>query len=278
VRKLTSRFQRWLVHRAINQRKRKLRRVARLRGSKTRIAVFSNELGTRLIRIAGEGQGTPTTLCLDQNYDETIAFFHDLRQRTRLPTKGALVAPRGRRPARIGWVRNYRDFTKLKHISVGAALILASEYDRIARLTGFRPAAVDVHLWDPYVATTLSRLGFFDLLRLGRYEHEPVDALIVKKMVSDSVVRGEAVEQIKSLFGQIKGQRKIQIDMSSATMDALENVVGHANRTGPNERGDHRAGGSSELPTSRRAASSWASTITASPFRFLYQEGGVWLT
>jgi competence protein CoiA len=51
--------------------------------------------------------------------------------------------------------------------------MLAAEYDRISRLSGFAPATIDLHDWNPEVKATLAGLGFFDLLRL-EVDVEPV--------------------------------------------------------------------------------------------------------
>jgi len=193
-----------------------------------RVGVFSNKYGSRLVRIT-DAIEAPHTLCLDTNYEETVAFFHDLRVHTRMPSRGALMPPSGRRPARIGWVRGLRDMTTLKSISAGAALILASEYDRVGRVYGFPPVTIDLHRWDPYVCTTLSRLGFFELLELEPYKNEPADAIIIKPMVCNSQAKGsEAIEHVKELFSEVGGQKSVRIDLSSGVIDAIENAVDHA--------------------------------------------------
>ena len=228
MRKLSYRYKKWIAFRAKVGIER--RRFANRPGDPHafRTGILTNKHGTRTVRLVG-GVGTPERLCLDGNYTETISFFHDLRLRTRIPARGGFRAPSGRRGTRIGWVRNFRDFTPLRFISAGAALVLASEYDRISRVSGFPPTTVDLHRWDSYVSTTLSRLGFFELLDIPPYENEPPDAPLVKRMVSDSKARGGvAIERIKELFVDIGGQRSVRIDLSSAVTDAVENVVNHA--------------------------------------------------
>ncbi len=224
LRKLTPRHHAWIRFKA----NKGLERRALLKSKRhapTSVLVYGGKSWT--VRRLG-GHTTPSELCLDRAYEGTAAFFNDLRQRTIFPRQGLIRHPTGRRPSRIGWVRNFCDFKPLKRISAGAALILASEYDRTARRTGIAPATLDIEKWDPYVATILSRLGFFNLLHLEPYGHPPGDALIVKPMVAQDKTNELATASIKDLFAEIHGSKQLRIDLSSAVSDAVENVVGHA--------------------------------------------------
>jgi hypothetical protein len=184
--------------------------------------------GQRPIRLLGDGE-MPETLCFDQALIPTLEFVYKLRMRSRIRTHGSRTIPRSKKRSKIASIRYYHNFEKLRFISIGAALVLAAEHDKNSRLSGVNPATINVDLWDRYVATTLSRLGFFDLLNLAEYKYAPDDAIIVEKMVaqSDTDFR-PGTEAIKSLFAKIGGSNKLRVDLGSAVTDAVENVVGHA--------------------------------------------------
>src|SRR5258705_13483516 len=104
MRRLTRRYKRWLIQRARNEaRKHHFR-------DKWLTALIATRSGQRLAKVLPEGR-LPPVFCLDDAYEETIGFIHDLRIRqNRLPP---LMALRG---TRIGWVRNYHDFKTLQRI------------------------------------------------------------------------------------------------------------------------------------------------------------------
>jgi hypothetical protein len=171
----------------------------------------------------------PAVMCLDRNFTDTIGFLRDIRIRTSTPSTGRLLRPTGKRQSRIGWVKNVTDFSTLHSISAGAALMLAAEYDRISRLTGLVPAAIDIHLWDAEVKATLAGLGFFDLLRLKIGIAPSVSGLLIEPMVSGSDANLIRVnDAILALFGKVQGDAGLRVHLASAVTDAVENVRGHA--------------------------------------------------
>lgn len=77
--------------------------------------LISTASATRLVRLDRVGR-IPAVMCLDNNFTETIEMLSELRVRTSRRVTGALLQPTKSRGSRIGWVRNSRDFTTLKHI------------------------------------------------------------------------------------------------------------------------------------------------------------------
>jgi hypothetical protein len=155
MRRLTPRYKRWLLRRARKQ----LRQ--RRRPMNWAWATVTDRAGERLARVLPHD--VPDVLCLDKAYRETVGFIHDFRIRAaRFPSLlvGAQLAKRG---GRIGWIRNYQNFTMLREISPGAALLVAAEYDRSRALSG-PLAAIELDKWDPSVRAALGALGFFGLL------------------------------------------------------------------------------------------------------------------
>jgi hypothetical protein len=193
-----------------------------------RLALLTTSSGTRTVRVLGSGK-LPAVMCLDLNFTETIDFLRDLRIRTSHRARGRLLRPSGKRQARIGWVKNITDFSTMRSISAGAALMLAAEYDRISRLSGLIPATVDIHLWDAEVKATLAGLGFFDLLDLKIGITPSVSGLLIEPMVSGSDANLIQVnEAILALFGKVQGDAGLRVHLASAVTDAVENVRGHA--------------------------------------------------
>jgi hypothetical protein len=193
-----------------------------------RIAVLSSAASTRSVRVLHEKK-LPAILCLDRNFEDTVGLLTHLRQLTQRPQAGRLLRPSGRRPSRIGWVRNATDFSTLESISPGAALMLAAEYDRISRLSGMAPATIDIHKWNPEVKATLAGLGFFDLLDLNVDVAPAQSGLIIEPMVSGSDVNMEPVNAaIGSLFARGSNSPGMRLQLASAVTDAVENVRGHA--------------------------------------------------
>lgn len=202
------------------------RRRARRPGG--HLAILSSADTTRVVRILGERK-LPAILCLDRNFQETIETLTDLRRLTATPSAGRLLRPTGRRVSRIGWVRNATDFTSMRTISAGAALMLAAEYDRISRLTGIAPATINLHDWNPAVKAMLAGLGFFDLLHLNVDVEPEQFGMIIQPMISGSDVNMEPVNAaIGALFARSGNAPALRLQMASAVTDAVENVRGHA--------------------------------------------------
>ena len=222
MRRLTKSYKRWLLQRSRAEFRRKRRH------DNARLALIQFLDGTRQVKVSG-ATPMPARLCLDEAYEESISFFYRLRKKAAHPTRGCVLWPRGKKRGRVGRIKGYTDFVALRQISAGAALVLAAEYDRIARLSGRAPATVDVHKWDPIVATVLSRLGFFELLQLAPYEDEPPDAPFIEKMISKTDTNiSEGTAAIRRLFDKIGGSNSLRVDLGSAVTDGVENVVGHA--------------------------------------------------
>jgi hypothetical protein len=220
MKKLTWRFRGWLNYRCKPKRKIKLR-----------FGELTTQYGTQRVRLS-RAVSLPANLCLDQNTDETLSFFESLRYRT------LLHGVRVNRPhqTRIAWVRGYSDFTTMRRISPGAALILAAEYDRIYRIGSSIPNSVDIKQWDPLVYSTLYGLGFFDLLGVaqsGSANHvlpSPKEGNFVQAPMQ----RGEnanwegASDALLELFNVVGGDNTARVNLLGAVVDAIENVRGHA--------------------------------------------------
>jgi hypothetical protein len=221
MRRLTYRYKHWLLRRA----RKELRR--RRRGTNWMWGTLTERTGERLARVLPHD--TPTVLCLDKAYRETVGFIHDFRIRAaRLPS--VLVrAQLAKHGGRVGWIRNYQDFTMLREISPGAALLLAAEYDRTRSLSG-PLAAIELDKWDPRVRATLGALGFFGLLDLPDVETIRLpDGFYIQPLTSERGANSKpALDQIIDLFAKAGGNEELRLSLCGAVVDALENVRDHA--------------------------------------------------
>jgi hypothetical protein len=172
LKKLSIKHRNWLIYRTKKAAKNLARKKAtRREPGRLRIITCSDraagglyaDAGGRLIAVTGPGF-MPPVLCFDREYASTLEFFGQLRRRTEMQHRGTRQLPRSKRKGRITKIKHHLDFEKLEHISAGAALILAAEFDRSSRRFGTPPATFEVERWNEYVASTLYQLGFFDIL------------------------------------------------------------------------------------------------------------------
>jgi hypothetical protein len=160
MRRLTPRYKNWLLHRARRES------GMRFRATGWTFAVVASRDGARLAHVRPAKM--PSLLCLDRAYEPTISFVTEMRVRTSRALSPAVRAHMRRHSGRIGWLRNYQDFSSLQKITPGAALLVAAEYDGARRLAGGPLHVVDLEHWNPSVYAVLRALGFFELLDLPR--------------------------------------------------------------------------------------------------------------
>lgn len=234
MKKLTPRYREWLRRRSLYVRMRRgLTRV--------RYAEFTTLSGRRLVKISNESP-IPEILCLDRNNEESLVFFHDLRLRTIRKASGRIKPPTSKKKSRIGWVRSYTDFSKVRSITPGAALILAAEYDRVRRNTGII-GAINLDKWDKNVLSTLSQLGFFELLGFPGDFSPNFEGGVDKNLIyiapmrcGDNTDYREAADDIRKLFLEVGGDMALKRHLFGAIVDAIENVKGHAYGNSDNVR------------------------------------------
>lgn len=222
VKKLSEYQKRHLIQKS----KSPLKKIKKRHAPRQGILTYSD--GSRHVFLS-RGMCVPSDMCMDRSTELVLTFFGGLRKRTTLPTPGAIRNPSSKRKSRIHWVRSYTDFSTIASITPGAALILASEYDRTYRLFGSRPAVVNLRKWNDSVKATLQQLGFFDLFGLSFSITPARGAPIIQRMVSRSNANmQDGIASIVDLFDRVGGSKAMRLAMSSAVTDAIENVVGHA--------------------------------------------------
>lgn len=160
-------------------------------------------------------------MSLVHNYDETVDFLTDFRTKIfeeKCPT--AL------------------DFTTLKAISPGAALVLAAEIDRWRRLFKFKPMASELDKWKPEIRKLLKQMGFFEVLDVS---NPPEEIITEDSEVSDPSIQ-EFLEFVSSdqVYGEMAIALRQTLEASTgediadskglyrSATEAMTNVIKHA--------------------------------------------------
>lgn len=137
---------------------------------------------------------TPSLLCFNENSEQTTAFLAAMRDRMLTGIKmGGVQFVSKRKPNGIARIKGYADFSHLAEISLGAAVVLAADYDRISKIVGQVPPTIDLHKWQDGVVTKLFQLGFFNLLG-----HQPSAAKLIEDgpSLTMRIVCGENADQL----------------------------------------------------------------------------------
>lgn len=114
----------------------------------------------------------PSRFCLDQDSDGVLAVLDKFR----VSIFGA-SSDVDRKGGELLRQHAYIDFCGIEHISVGAALVLAAEFDRMRRLTGFQPFPIHLDQWSPTVTKTLYDVGFLKILGIDGAQFETLEQL-----------------------------------------------------------------------------------------------------
>jgi hypothetical protein len=179
----------------------------------------------------------PASLCLDEDPKATIEFFCSLRKRLNTRSSAFQKLPQGLGRGSPRAARSFYDFATLKHISAGAALILAAEFDRAIRINGAPPAAIDIEHWDETVFSTLFHLGFFSLMSFqkSQIQRQPLEfksadrPIKIMPMVSDVLANATDLrDPITELLELARCPEDIGLELKGALLDAIENVIDHA--------------------------------------------------
>ena len=241
MRKLSRRRRSWLDHRSRRGHARK--RLARQRIRLNRFMKSTQAVGTygRLVTVYSNGkyqsailEGTPRRVpevlsFHPEYYDQTADFIANVRAglSRAVPFRRHRRARHGSSLIRIG---SYWDFATLQQISIPAALVLASEYDRVRQLRGAVPRAVNLQTWNPRVRSLLFDIGFLDLSGVEPSGVETVPSREGKllRMSRGADSNGERIAEYLQMLGI-----DLTIEdpgLSDAIMEGITNSVQHAYR------------------------------------------------
>lgn len=181
----------------------------------------------------------PKNLCFNDNLYESVQFFDDTRAQSRVLAKGKksfVHRSKARRNAlpRIG---GYADFSKLENISTAAAVVLAAEFERMAKIYKEVPPTVELDKWNDNVFRTLFQLGFFEIVGITPDRDDVIlesgstrTMRIVSTKNADDLVRvDKALQQLGSFLSpSMDFPDDVVIDFLTALSEAISNVTNHA--------------------------------------------------
>lgn len=234
MKKLTPRFKVWLIRRAANQAK---RRSPKNRSRRELVTAWTGDEFFKAYSERG-ASATPEILCLSENFGETSLFLEKLRRKmlSRSHKNQAWVRyPKSGRGKPT--VPGYYDFSLIKKIGIGAALVLAAEYARASRLVGQNPTIVNIDTWEPSVFRTLFEIGFFETVgiqdtNIAKILQYSEDTMTLKFFSGVREKTSEAdLALAKLLEYAMPGQPAsddIMIPIVSAISEAMINVARHA--------------------------------------------------
>lgn len=161
----------------------------------------------------------PADFSLKRNHDEVVAFFSRLRK---LAYNEEAFSKR-----RCGI-----DFSALRKISPGAALMLAAELYRLQKFLGIKLKAVRQHEWDPSVSRILHELGLFDLLETPNVGRENLardnGRVSITKFIVGSMVTADKCGVLLDSLSDIAGAIHADNFIYDGLTEAIKNTVHHA--------------------------------------------------
>jgi hypothetical protein len=180
----------------------------------------------------GKVKPAPSILSLRDNFEETAAFINEmiLDGRTRFENKDSISDYMRQRQIALECpiVSDYYDFSTIKSITIGVALILASIFDTHLKTGARIDGAVNFELWDERVKLILRHTGFMNITNVD------VDGVIVSgssdirilRFKSGSEADGEEVSELLSRLGVAEIMNFPEL--YDALIEALVNVRQHA--------------------------------------------------
>jgi IS1 family transposase len=194
--------------------------------------IYSNGV-TRNVKIRAYPNPVPRVLSLTDNWDATVSFLRDVRQKLSKNIENKEMRPElnfSRRTRRSGTLNidSYHDFSSLESITIPVALILASEYDRSRKLVNWAPFAINIHEWNPKVRQMLDDIGFLQLSGVDGPEYDIIatgNSKLLRLRCGDTV-DGAAI----GAYFDALGVNLLEEDsrLYVAIMEAVNNIIHHA--------------------------------------------------
>ncbi len=180
----------------------------------------------------------PATFCLDDNFDETLAFLARLRSHLlddamlrQLSPNASPAKDSTQRPARL---RSYIDFGDMRRITTTAALIMAALYHRKKFITGRRLWTVDEQRWKPEVVDMLLQVGFKELLQMKERKGSVVQRGATKTLqflsgeLADGPSVGKLQQSLLELLSSDEQEQLLDIQPYGGIFEAILNSHEHA--------------------------------------------------
>lgn len=195
--------------------------------------------------VAHERTPMPENFCLIENYEVVSEFLMELRHKLTIAGQQLeKMRMEGGARRRRSWnrtvVSNYVDFASLTRITPVAALVLASEYDRVISVFKVDDwlRAINVDQWKSEVFATLQDVGFLALLGVDRPRANIAErnGIITVPFISGSKVQGASIDRLIRIMANLADSSGVQ---DSETLlkrsrvydglgEAIQNVEDHA--------------------------------------------------
>lgn len=154
----------------------------------------------------------PDILSLSRNYNQTIEFINNIREYGVRQSKRLSI-----------------NFSRLKEIYPGAALVVAAEIDRWRRAKNFRPYLHREKYWNPTVRRLLDEMGLFDLVDAKNPpEYVNNKSEIYIRFKSNTQAIGTLAKELRLDLEQISGVVTRHKDLYGALIEAMKNTFQHA--------------------------------------------------
>ncbi|GGG60020.1 hypothetical protein GCM10011415_02440 [Salipiger pallidus] len=184
----------------------------------------------------------PHLINFEDGIEDTLLFLKSIREKM-----GRKRSPSSNRvnwvkeiPNRLPRISTFYDFSKIESISVSAALVIASCYDRARRMSGITPPAINYGEWPQDVFQVLHDVGFFEFVgHVGVGSGIPVHIGGVSGRKVTSAVSGtnangleecsdRVLELLRFLSVDDEYAEQLLIDINSVVSEAMINVARHA--------------------------------------------------
>lgn len=184
----------------------------------------------------GRATPPPTPLCFTRNLEASVSFFDELRRFSSdaiRRNEPFLIRTENQYPRIVG----FYDFSRLSDISTAAAVVLASEYERVAQLQNLIPPTVNLHEWHEPVFDKLFELGFFEIVRLWNVGREVIQGsgltrtmrIVSSKSADELHVIDAALQELgRFLRPDDNLPEQLIIEFLTVISEAISNVTAHA--------------------------------------------------
>lgn len=185
----------------------------------------------------------PANIDFGESIDNTLEFLKKIRnaigkkQPSLAPSKKWIKEKVGRIPR----IKSFYDYSSINSISISAALVIASCYDRARRIYGATPAAVNYADWPPHIFKVLHDVGFFEFIghvatdgKLKNQHNDVEDGVRAISAITGANANGleECSGQILKLLNFLslddETALKFLREINSAVSEAMINVSKHA--------------------------------------------------
>lgn len=245
MKKLTAKRQRWLTRHArrlvekrrlrviIKNTTNSLKLISRFADGRPIVTLHKDKHREYAILI-GKAELAPIELTLGRsNWNKTIEFIKSVRDKIDNPRISITQKRINGFRFPIKLVNYYYDFTTIQKVSVTAALILTSEYDRARILRQYNPNAIDIDKWDRHVAWQLNAIGFLQLAGVDRQQESTVDIYGTRllRMRRGGTADGDIIANYLGELGiDIYSEDVKGATLYEALIEAVTNSVQHAYR------------------------------------------------